>query len=330
MKVSGGIASRMRFIAPLALALVLIVVAGVACNRTSEEPAAPVAASHGAASAFGLYVLALSWAPSFCCAHAGKEECAGLDAAFAGTHLTLHGLWPNYTDDEARAHGDAYPQFCGEYASCQSGDGDRKCRPDPSSLPDEMKTLGPGYVGDHDFLADHEWPKHGSCTNLAAADYFRSALNAMKSLPGEGTPNAVRSSIGGDIALADLEGAFGVPKGSVLLSCDARCRLQQVSFCLAHDVNNRPTTPTACPANTTKAQYDNGCVTRGCQRVAIPTANKCESSSSSSSSSSRPPPPSSGACSHPGQGPPCTGDAMCTKAGFARCARSGCCTNQPK
>ena len=46
-------------------------------------------------------MVALSWAPSFCCTHPDKEECAGLRDAFAGTHLTLHGLWPNYTDVEA-------------------------------------------------------------------------------------------------------------------------------------------------------------------------------------------------------------------------------------
>ena len=289
-----------------------------------QRVGAPEVASAGDAPSFGLYVLALSWAPSFCCTHADKEECAGLADAFAGTHLTLHGLWPNFTDAEA-TRDVTYPQFCGAYKHCKRAH-DRSCEPDPSTLPDAMKTLGPGYVGDHDFLAAHEWPKHGSCSGLDPAAYFRAALAAMTALPGDGTPDVLRTAIGSDLALADLERAFGVPKESVLLSCDARCGLSQVSFCLAHDARGLPTTPIACPSNTTSAQYDNGCVTRGCARVAIPAVGSCDASHPKPKQQ----PSAGGRCSHPGQGPACTGNAECMAAGFSRCARSGCCTSQPK
>src|ERR1700759_180184 len=111
-------------------------------GSTSSSPSAPpeldphpVKAVEPAPS-FGLYVLALSWAPSFCCGHADKEECANLPQAFAGTPLTLHGLWPNYTDDEQRGR-TTYPQFCGTYAHCSHHD--PSCAPDPSTIPDEMK-----------------------------------------------------------------------------------------------------------------------------------------------------------------------------------------------
>jgi ribonuclease T2 len=299
----------------------------MACDSTAVETpnVQPTHADVGTAApaGFGLYVLALTWAPSFCCEHPDKEQCANLTGAYAATHLTLHGLWPNYTDDEARSAHSPYPQFCGSYAHCKKHDA--SCVPDPSTIPDEMRTLGPGYVGDHDFLADHEWPKHGSCTGLAAGDYFRAALAAMKSTAHD---DKLAAAIGGDIALADLESAFGVPKDSVLLSCDKQCRLSQVSFCLAHDARNVPTTPTTCPTNTTKAQYDNGCVTRGCQRVAIQAVGSCERSDRSD----RPKTPRQkpkGACTHPGQGPQCANDADCSSAGYKRCARSGRCTNQP-
>lgn len=310
-----------------------------ACPSSDREPPAAGSAqpvhhrserasddTEGGPGSFGLYVLALSWAPSFCCGHPDKEECAGLPAAFAGTHLTLHGLWPNYTDAEAKGR-DTYPQFCGSYQHCKRSH-DASCEPDPSTIPEEMKVLGPGYIGDHDFLAAHEWPKHGSCTGLSPAEFFRASLGAMKALPGEGTPDAVRGAIAGDLALPDLEKAFGIPSESVLLGCDSKCRLSQVSFCLAHDARGLPTTPIACPKNTTSAQYDNGCVTRGCQRVAIPEAGSCDARGSrpkrddSRTGSGR-------ACNHPGQGPACSGNDTCVKAGFVRCARSGCCTSQP-
>ncbi len=269
-----------------------------------------------APTSFGLYVLALSWAPSFCCGHPDKEECANLATAYAGTHLTLHGLWPNFTD--AEAHGRVtYPQFCGSYGHCKNHH-DASCEPDPSTLPAEMKDLGPGYVGDHDFLAAHEWPKHGSCTRLEPKAYFDAALGAMKAIKAP--------ALSGDMPLADLQKAFGIPVESVLLSCDSKCRLSQVSFCLAHDAKDLPTTPLACPSNTTNAQYDNGCVTRGCATVTIPAAGSCEVATKRNHDER---PRGQHACNHPGQGPSCTSNDSCVAAGFNRCARSGCCTSQP-
>ncbi len=300
----------------------IVLVALLACRREAPpQPVPAVAAASDAAAAapagFGLYVLALSWAPSFCCGHPDKEECRGLDGSFAATHLTLHGLWPNYTDDEATANHAAYPEFCGTFRHCKEHH-DRSCEPEVAAIPEDMRTLGPGYVGDHDFLADHEWPKHGSCTGLSPAVYFRAALGAMQAVHDD----ALRGSIGSDIALADLQGAFGVPAESVLLSCDAGCRLAQVSICLAHDADNRPTTPIRCPLDTTQARYDNGCVTRHCERVIVPAAGSCEVKREQW-------PRKQHACNHPGQGPACTRDDECVNAGFVRCAHSGCCTSQP-
>ena len=276
---------------------------------------------------FGLYVLALSWAPTFCCGHPDKEECARLTDAYAGTHLTLHGLWPNYRDDEARGR-DTYPQFCGDYARCRHHH-DRSCAPDPATLPEEMRELAPGYVGDHDFLADHEWPKHGSCTGLDAASYFRAALAAMRALPGKGTPDALTAAIGRDIEVETLAGAFGVPRDSVLLGCEADCRLAQVSVCLAHEPTGAGK-PVPCPTNTTRSTYDNGCITRGCTRVTIPAAGSCSIATPEHGHDDERPHGHQGrACNHPGQGPACSSDADCATAGFRRCARSGCCTSQP-
>lgn len=258
----------------------------------------------------------MTWAPSFCCDHPDKEECRGLVDAFAGKHLTLHGLWPNYSDDEASARGESYPQFCGDYARCKRSH-EASCEPEASAIPDEMRVLGPGYVGDRDFLANHEWPKHGSCTGLPPATYFRAALDAMKRLH--------MPELAGDVELATLETSFGVPRTSILLSCDRACRLEQVSVCLARDASGLPRAPVACPANTTRAQYDNGCVTRGCTTIHVPAPDACERPPSDE----RPHGPQGRACNHPGQGPACTSNDECVRAGFNRCARSGCCTSQP-
>src|SRR5437762_1491413 len=93
---------------------------GTARTGTATPPPTDAARSApGSATAFGLYVLALTWSPSFCCAHQNKEECADLAHKFAATHLTLHGLWPNYTDEEAERRRATYPEFCGTYQHCK-------------------------------------------------------------------------------------------------------------------------------------------------------------------------------------------------------------------
>ena len=64
-------------------------------------------------------------------------ECRGLEGSYAAKHLTLHGLWPNYTD--AEVHGrQTYPQFCGDYAHCKAGH-DASCEPDPKSIPEDAR-----------------------------------------------------------------------------------------------------------------------------------------------------------------------------------------------
>jgi ribonuclease T2 len=181
-------------------------------------------------------------------------------------HLTLHGLWPNFTEDQARGQPRAWPQFCGAFAHCEQA-ADASCAP-RAPVPAELGALAPAYLtGD---LATHEWSKHGSCTTLSAGDYFSAEVAAIRSLPGNGTPDALRGAAGHDLARTDLARAFGIPAGSVVLGCDAQCRLTQVGFCIAKDAADHPTTPTPCTASVTTSDYDNGCVTRGCDRVAIP------------------------------------------------------------
>jgi ribonuclease T2 len=312
------------------MALAASILACASPRSRDDRSAAPVASSastRGAAerATFGLYVLALSWAPSFCCDHAGKEECEGLAEAYGGTHLTLHGLWPQYTAQEAKAAHASYPEFCGAFAHCKRGH-DASCEPRAGSIPAELTALGPGYVADGHFLANHEWPKHGSCTGLDERAYFEAAVDAMKAIGGAGTSEALAHAVGSDVDRESLARSFGVPVESVLLSCDADCRLSQVSFCLAREDTGLPGAPSPCPESATRADYDNGCVTRGCERVSVPAAGACGASKGSTA------PKKKGRgghdCSHPGQGPSCEDDVECRAAGFLRCAKSGCCTSQ--
>jgi ribonuclease T2 len=277
----------------------------------------------GTAATFGLYVLALSWAPDFCCGHPDKEECQGLNGSFGATHLTIHGLWPNYTDAQSSEAGAGWPQYCAPYGACATKPA-AGCSPVASTIPADMQTYGPGYVSDNDFLADHEWPKHGSCTGLDSGTYFSSAIAALKSLPGEqGTPALLAKNVGGTVATPELRAAFGSPE-SVMLSCDSHCNLMQVSICLANAGSPPFVTRTACPSNATGSTYDNGCIVNHCQNVTIQAAGQCASSGGSSGGGG------GGQCSHPGQGPACSDDSACVSQGYQRCAKSGCCTTVPR
>lgn len=230
------------------------------------------------APSFSLYLLALSWAPNFCCGHEGRSQCDGLGGSFGADHLTIHGLWPNYSDAESARAGADYPVYCGRFSACRGDGGPSFCRPDPATIPPGMSKYGPGYVTDDDFLANHEWPKHGSCSGLEPGAFFAAAIKSLLALPGDsGTPELLRHRAGGDVALAELRDSFGAP-ASVVLSCDQDCNLKQVGICLAHDAGGSPTAPVACPGKVTASDYDNGCVTHRCGRIRIQKAGQCAAS----------------------------------------------------
>lgn len=251
-----------------------------ACQpRTAAPPATPAAPGTAPAlapggSEFGFYVLSMTWEPSRCCAERDHQACAQLPGSFAATHLTLHGLWPNFTDEQSRGKPHAWPQYCGAYQHCEKTE-DASCAPGVP-VPDELTRLAPGYVAGTGSFATHEWSKHGSCTRLPAADYFRAELAAIHAIPNDATSEALHAAIGADLARDALQQSFGVPADSVVLGCDARCRLTRVGFCVAKDAGDHPTTPTRCTANVTTSDYDNGCVTHRCDRVAVQAAGACD------------------------------------------------------
>lgn len=230
----------------------LSIVAVAACHTATPAPPA-------AGTSFGFYLLAMTWMPNLCCGQACTK---------VAPSLTLHGLWPNYTDEQSRGRTRAWPQFCGAYAHCEHAE-DPSCAPG-APVPADLAAIAPGYVDGT--LRTHEWSKHGSCTKLGAADYFAAELAAIRSIP---HVDALAASAGHDPARGDLQRAFGVAPEAVVLGCDDHCRLTQVGFCIAKDIHDRPAGAMACSANVTTSDYDNGCVTRHCDKVAIQAAGSC-------------------------------------------------------
>ena len=70
---------------------------------------------HGRAEvgSFELYLLALSWAPRFCCTNAKQCKNEAMDGV---DDFSTHGLWPAYdapaAKGSARGAGRTYPAFC--------------------------------------------------------------------------------------------------------------------------------------------------------------------------------------------------------------------------
>jgi ribonuclease I len=103
---------------------------------------------------FDLYVLAQSWSPHYCCQRA--DRCTTVPWAFSARHLSLHGLWPGWSE---RRDNQPSPLNCKAKARLLS-----------EALPREYIDVAPSFtkwntekhvaeVGD---LAKHEWKKHGS------------------------------------------------------------------------------------------------------------------------------------------------------------------------
>lgn len=126
----------------LILGLIFLSVAVAAKRRSRTTPAA-----------FDYYLLTLSWAPDFCAAPGGNK-----DPLECGTGRKLgfvvHGLWPQGNTGRG-------PENCGSVS------------PVSAAIVNLMLNYMPGRS-----LIQHEWTTHGSCSGLAAADYFAAIRKA--------------------------------------------------------------------------------------------------------------------------------------------------------
>lgn len=180
-----------------------------------------------------MYVFAYSWTPGFCGTQSNDPGCS-TPQSYWKTHFTLHGLWPQYTDN-------GYPSFCTTEAF------------DPSS-PEEvgmstMETYWPNVQAnpgdsDYDDFWMHEWTKHGTCSTLDQTTYYQTAINLIKQF---GTPSVVSSNIGKSIAADDIRDGFG-GSDKVLLKCSSGS-LTGAYTCWTQS-NGIPSSQVSCPSST--------------------------------------------------------------------------------
>ena len=182
--------------------------------------------SQQSAGQFDYYVLSLSWAPSFCASHSGdgSAECK------VGNHTTfvLHGLWP-------QAQSGLPPMDCAP------------ARPVAKSTVDSMLRFYPNRG-----LVQHEWEKHGTCSNLSSTEYFNRVEQAFTAVK---VPTQF-SSLNHDqqFDVKQIEQSFAAannaPASSFRISCHAG-EMVGVEACLSKDLKYQACSASAreCPAS---------------------------------------------------------------------------------
>ena len=180
-----------------------------------------------------MYVFGYSWTPGFCATQSNDPGCSDPEDYWK-SHFTLHGLWPQYTDN-------GYPSFCTQEPFKPS------CAEDVGM--DTMEQYWPNVQAnpgdsDYDDFWMHEWTKHGTCSTLDQTTYYQTAIDLIKSY---GTPTVVSSNIGESLPADDIRSGFG-GSSKVILKCSSGS-LVGAYTCWTQS-NGAPNKKVDCPTST--------------------------------------------------------------------------------
>lgn len=185
------------------------------------------------------YVLAMSYQPEFCYSHRTQSfaGCAK-PQQFWKSELTLHGLWPQFSDG-------SWPSTCSNEPFNVSVvreigfDRFEKYWPNVKSSPHDLEVYAEFW--------QHEWSKHGTCSGLAQDVYFREALDSFLQ-----TPKIVGDHYGDSsgISKETLIYAYGGP-GKVVTVCSGHSKegryLTEVRACLKRGEDGKLLGRISCP-----------------------------------------------------------------------------------
>lgn len=172
-------------------------------TRNGSQPSQPIvpAGQRPTAKAHPQYILAVSWQPTFCEAHANKRECRNqTQDRFDATHFTLHGLWPQPRQNV----------FCGvdarQMRNSEHGQWDELPR---VTLSARLRTaLDRVMPGTRSQLERHEWTKHGTCYGTNQEEYFADALAMMEALNRSAIVDLFAANIGRQVSQRQIRAAF--------------------------------------------------------------------------------------------------------------------------
>jgi len=200
----------------IAFAVVLIVLglgSASAQGQQSQQQVQP----RNQPGRFDLYVLALSWSPSFCKeseerGRSSNEQCRGRPYSFV-----VHGLWPQYER--------GFPRDCQVPAP-------RLSRELTTSMLDLMPAPG---------LIYHEWDQHGTCSGLEAQAYFdliRKARETVKIPENYAAPKTTLTVAPDEVEEAFVKSNPGLSRAAVSVTCGST-RLSEVRICMSKDLKFR-------------------------------------------------------------------------------------------
>ena len=165
---------------------------------------------------FDYYVMSLSWSPNWCALEGDARNDPQCDDG-TGTTFVLHGLWPQYES--------GWPSYC------------RTSERDPSR--GETAAMADVFGGAGS--AFYQWKKHGRCSGLSSADYFKLARRAYQTV----RISDVFPRIDRDLKVPAevIEGAFldanpGLARDQVTVTCRSGM-IQEVRICLTKDLQPR-------------------------------------------------------------------------------------------
>lgn len=178
--------------------------------------AQPLQDNRGApAGQFDFYVLSLSWSPGFCAAEGDLRDSRQCEPG-RGLGFVLHGLWPQNER--------GYPTFC---------------RPGGRSPSRPNLEEAAGVFPDED-LARYQWRKHGACSGLSPAEYFRAARAARDRvrIPDRLVqPAAVTRALPSEVERAFLQANPGLRPDMIAVQCGRRI-LQEVRICFDRNLRD--------------------------------------------------------------------------------------------
>lgn len=180
------------------------------------------------------YLFVRRWPPSVCLDH----HC--IPNAVNMSKWVIHGLWPEYSNNK-------WPEYCS----------DKKL--DPSKLKTllpQLKKMWPNLLsGKREIsLWQHEWSKHGTCSNLNQFEYFDQTLqlndlyDVEKSLlEANIEPNTVKP-----YRKMDFENALSkyLAENSFTINCeqhDGKYFIKEITLCISFSMPNQTT---FCTINT--------------------------------------------------------------------------------
>ena len=162
---------------------------------------------------FDYYVMSLSWSAAWCALEGDARDDPQCDDG-RGLTFVLHGLWPQYET--------GWPSFC------RTGERDPS-RAETAAMTDIMGGAGAAF---------YQWKKHGRCSGLSAADFYRTAREAYgrvaipELFEKVSRPLSLPASV---IEEAFLEANPGLARDQITITCKDGL-IQEARICLTRDL----------------------------------------------------------------------------------------------